>query len=59
MICEMQLLILQFMHCKENELCIDVYHKQSLWKKMSWLQLQHVQCDFWQHGTLLWYEKYY
>ena len=39
MICEMQLLIL---HCKENELCIDVYHKQSLLKKMSLLQLQHV-----------------
>ena len=25
----------QFLHRKKNDLCIDVYHKQSLWNKMA------------------------
>ena len=27
----------QFLECNENELCIDVYYKQSLWNKMFWV----------------------
>ena len=35
MICEIQLLLQLISAMQENELCIDVYHKQSFRNKMS------------------------
>ena len=35
--CEIQLLLqlVSALHWKKNDLCIDVYHKQSLWNEIS------------------------
>ena len=34
MMCEIQMLMKSISAMQENELCIDVYLKQSLWNKM-------------------------
>ena len=34
-----------FLHWKENDLCIDIYHKQSLWKKCLSYLLQVEPCN--------------
>ena len=51
-----------FLQCKENELCIDVYHKQSLWNEFlsNLLQLEprivifKVICDIMAHWYDMW-----